>query len=373
MPVTDDYITIEGLDFIQNFVTSKRRTDKKALRLDDKRYPTFNWLTSRARDIHSVGGGYRMEVKGGRNQEEEAWDGADKLTFHSHATPFPLVFMIGKTHFGNSELYDFLERQGFELRYGADPGDRGSPRAAEVVLDYLMETADDIQEAIMRSRAKRLMLANTDNPKYYVGLDGLLPADNNSVGQIGGADRSNPLLQHVIQTDIDLSNQWVAEQQFCRELNRWAAGSGDVVHNACGDNMFDMLCYAWSPNASGVYRGAGVPRGFDISASRAEAARYAEKFAIGLPGEAFVDPYGNLIYNDQVFKDLDEMENPAIKWSDRRYRLSNHLQVYVEKDKERVSHGMPRDQVVWFESVFSAMSLVVKAPRSCGIQIRKTS
>lgn len=372
MPLTDDYITIEGLDYINTMVTSKKRSDRKATRLDDKRYPTYNYLTRTAKDLHSVGGGYRMEVKGARNQEEEAWDGADKLTFQTHITPFPLVFLVGKTHFGNTELYDFLERQGFEIRYGADPGDRGTPRAAEVVLDYLMEVKDDIDEAIMRSRAKRLMLANTDQPKYYVGLDGLIPADNNSTGKIGGADRSNPLLQHVIQTNIDLSNQWVAEQQFCRELNRWSAGSG-YVWNACGDNFYDMLCYIYSPNANGVYNGSGVPRGFDIQASRAEAARYSEKFAIGLPGDAFVDPFGNLIYNDQVFQDLDEYENPTIKWADRRYRLSDHLRVYVEKRNERVSHGMPRDQVVWFESIFSTMSLCLKAPRSCGIQIRKTS
>lgn len=372
MPVTNEYITQEGLDFLNEQVTSLRRTTDRALRLDDRRTPTYNWMVANARSLHSVGGGYRTEVKGNRQQEEEAWDGADTLTFQNHITPFPLRFTVGKTHFGNTEQYDYLERLGISIKYGAKPGDRGTAKAAEVVLNYLKENYDDIMEAKRRSRARRIMLSNADKPKYYIGLDGLIPSDSNSTGTIGGADRSYALLQHILVPDVDLTNLWVTNHRVNRELNRYAAGSMQRFC-VCGDNYYDMLVSAYSPNANGVYEGSAVPRGFDIRVGYAEAAKYADKFKIGLPGEAFVDPEGNLIVNDQILRDLDEIENPTIKWSDRCYTLSDHMRLYIEKQDEYVNHGMARDQVVCHESWFTTMCLVLRAPRSCAIQLRKTT
>lgn len=372
MPVTSDYITAEGLDFLANEVTSYKRTTSKALRLDDRRTPTLNWFMRNSRNLHSVDGGYRTEVKGNRDQEEEAWDGADTLTFHNHITPFPLKFKVGKTHFGNTEQYDFLERLGIDIRYGAKPGDKGTAKAAEVVLNYLNENYDDIEEAKMRSRARRIMTANADKPKYYVGVDGLIPYDNNTTGTIGGADRSYALLQHNIVADVDLTNLWLSAHQLNRTLNRYAAGS-TMRYVCCGDNFYDMLVAAYSPNASGEYLAAAVPRGFDIRVGYEQASKLAEKFKIGLPGEAFVDPEGNLIVNDQIFRDLDEIEAPTVAWSDRCYHFSNHLQLYVEKKDEYYNHGMARDQVVCHESWFSTMCLLLKAPKSCGIMLRATS
>jgi len=372
MPITDEYITQEGLDFIANEVTSLRRTTDKALRLDDRRTPTWNWLVANSRNLHSVGGGYRTEVKGNRDQEEEAWDGADVLSFENNITPFPLRFKVGKTHYGNTEQYDFLERLGIDIRYGAKPGDKGSPKAAEVVLNYLKENYDDIMEGKRRSRARRIMRSNVDQPKYYLGVDSLLPADANDLGQIGGADRSYALLQHILVKDVDETNLWLAMHQTNRELNRYAAGSM-YRYVCCGDNFYDMMVSIYSPNANGVYNGSALARGFDIQLGYAEAAKFAQKFRVGLPGEAFCDPEGNIFVNDQIFRDLDEIENPAIKWGDRAYFLSDHLRLYVEKKDEYVNHGMARDQVVCHESWFSTMSLVLRAPRSCAVMIRKTS
>jgi hypothetical protein len=370
MTVTNDYITQEGLDFIANEVTSYRRLNDSALRLDDRRFPTYNWLVARSQDIHSVDGGYRTEVKGNRDQEEEAWDGADVLTFENHITPFPLKFKVGKTHYGNTEQYDFLERLGISIRYGAKPGDKGSPKAAEVVLNYLTENYDDIMESKRRSRARRIMRANTDKPKFYEGVDALLPVTSNSTGTIGGADRSFFLLQHILVADVDPTNLWLTQSQINRELNRYSAGSS-MRFVSCGDNYFDMLVSIYQPNANGYYGGAALGRGFDIRLGYEQAAAYANKFKIGLPGEAFVDPEGNLIVNDQVYRDLDEIESPAIPWSDRCYHLSEHLRLYVEKSDEYVNHGMARDQVVCHESWFHTMALVLRAPRSCAVQYRK--
>lgn len=372
MPVTSDYITAEGLDFISNQVTSLRRTDDRALRLDDRDTPTYNWLVANHRALHSVDGGYRMEVKGNRNQEEEAWDGADTLTFQNHITPFPLKFYVGKTHFGNTEQYDYIERLGISIDYGASPGDMGTEKAMEVVLHYLRENYDDIQEAKRRSRARRIMRSNVDQPKYYIGLDGQLPSDTNSTGTIGGADRSNRLLQHILVPDIDPTNLWVTMSQVNRELSRYAAGSRQR-YVVCGDNFYDMLVAIYSPNANGLYNGAAVPRGFDIRLGQEQAAKYAEKFKIGLPENSFCDPLGNLIVNDQILKDLDEIENPAIPWADRCYSLSEHTRLFIEKNDQYVNHGMARDQVVAHESWFHTMCLTVKAPRSNAVLIRKPS
>lgn len=370
MPVTNDYITQEGLDFIANEVTSFRRTSDRALRLDDRRFPTYNWLVANSRNIHSVDGGYRMEVKGNRDQEEEAWDGADLLTFENHITPFPLRYKVGKTHYGNTEQYDFLERLGIDIMYGAKPGQKGTARAAEVVLNYLTENYDDIMESKRRSRARRIMRTNADKPKFYEGLDALLPVTSNSTGTIGMADRSYFLLQHILVANVDQTNLWVTQHQVNRELNRYAAGSR-MRFVSCGDNWYDMLVSIYQPNANGVYgAGGALPRGWDIQARKDNAQQIAEKFKIGLPGESFVDPEGNLIVNDQVYKDLDEIENPAIPWADRSYSLSEHMKLYVEKSDEYVNHGMPRDQVVCHESWFHTMALCTRAPRSCAVQYR---
>lgn len=368
--VTNDYITQEGLDFLANEVTSFRRTTDSAVRLDDRRFPLYNWLVANARYMHSVDGGYRTEVKGNRDQEEEAWDGADLLTFEHHITPFPLRYKVGKTHFGNTEQYDFLERLGIDIRYGAKPGDTGTQRAAEVVINYLKENMDDINEAKRRSRARRIMRVNADKPKFYEGLDALMPVTSNNTGTIGGADRSYFLLQHILVADVEPSNLWVTQHQINRELNRYSAGS-QMRFVACGDNFMDMLVSVYQPNGNGVYSGAALARGFDIRLGQEQAQALAAKFKIGLPGESFVDPEGNLIVNDQVFKDLDEIENPAIPWADRCYSLSEHLKLYVEKSDEYVNHGMPRDQVVCHESYFHTMSLTQRAPRSCAVQYRK--
>lgn len=372
MPVTNDYITAEGIDFLANQVTSLKRTANKALRLDDRDTPTWNWAMRNAKNLHSVDGGYRTEVKGNRDQEEEAWDGADTLTFQNAITPFPLKFYVGKTHFGNTESYDYLERLGIDMKYGAAPGDKGTAHAAETILNYMLETYDDIQEAKNRDRARRFFRANTDKPKYYTGLDGLLPADTNDTGTIGGADRSYALLQHNLIADVDLSNLWISMFQMNRELNRYRAG-GSVRFVVAGDNFYEMLVHAYSPNANGSYLAADVPRGFDINVGYSEAAKFAEKFKVGLPGDAFLTPDGNLIVNDQILRDLQEIEQATISWLDRCYFLSSHVQMYYEKKDEYVNHGMARDQVVFHESWFSTMCQLIRAPRSCGIMLRATS
>jgi len=373
MPLTNEYITPEGLDFLALNATSLRRTSEKALRLDDRSTPLANWMHQNHRALPSVNGGYRMEVKGNRDQREEAWDGADRLTFQNHITPFSLEYYVGKTHFGNTEQYDFIERNlGVPVKYGSAPGDRGSKKAAEVVLNYLDECYDDIKEQRRRDRARRLISSNSDSPKHYSGLDALLPADTNSTGTIGGADRSNKLLQHILVPGVSPANYHLTFSKVNRELNRYAAGSR-MRFNVAGDNFYDMLVSIHQPNANGVYNGSALPVGWNIDMQRDKAQAWAAEFRIGLPMEAFMDAGGNIITNDQVLNDLDEMYNPSIKFADRMYCLSEHTRLYVEKDGEYYNHGMARDQVVCHESWFSTLALTVKAPRSNAVLIRATS
>ena len=365
MPVTSEWISTDGLDWISNMVTSEKRTDSKALRLDDRACPTFNWLVANAKSLHSVGGGYRMEVKGNRGQREEFWDGADELSFYNKAIPFPLKYFVGKGHYGNTNVYDFLERQGIRVgSYGDDTSSMGSPGAMEVVLNYLSEQYDDIAEDKKRDRARRVLTANDDAPKAYTGWDGLCPHDNNTTGTIGGADRSEPLLQHNLFTGINAANLWLTMTQAERTMTRYAAGA-TMRFNFCGDNFYDLLTQTYSPNANQT----GFERGFDIRVGMEQAQQLAGKFKIGLPLNSFITPNGTLIVNDQILNDLDDMYSPSVPWSDRMISFTDHVCLYIERKDDHVMHPMPINQVVCYESWFNTMALAVKAPKSTATYI----
>lgn len=366
--VTNDWISADGLEQLKNYVLSENPLDTTALRLDSRTLPFFNFLMSNSRNLHSIKGGFRNEVKGVRGQSEEAWDGEDWLSFRSKATAVPMRWFVGKTHYGNTNSYDFLERFGIDLVYGEQPGmssgRKGSDGALTVILNYLREEKDDIAEDLRRNRALRLLRSNASDPKYYVGLDGLIPVTTNNTGEIGGLDRSWDLVQHQIYPSITSTNVHLAMTQANREMNRYAAGATQRMWFV-GDSFFDMLAGRYDPVR--ITSDGPAPGGWTINQGMDSAKALSQRLGIGLPEEAFLDPKGNLIVLEQLFNDLDVIENPAIPWSNRAYGVTNHLRLFLEKNNEYRFHGMPHNRVVYHESWFSSMSLSLRAPRSCAI------
>lgn len=372
---TNDYITTEELNALAEVALSPRYMDDgTAQTLDAIDYPTMQILRRKkpGGEMQSVLGGYRYEVKGNRQQRINWWEGAQKLKFETHFTPFHLDYFLGKGHFGSYEVIDVIERAGIKVKYDEEFREGGVPRErSTVVLNILKENRKDIEAAIELDMARRIWEANTDAPNCFSGIDSLLPVTSNSTGTIGGVSRSLPILRHQLITQVTGDTVAVAfgqMERLCQDGNGGNGSYPDLL--PCGDNWFDML--------TDLLFGTTVRMGKydwqfhgDRGAATAKASEFSERFRIGLPSDAFVGPGNALIYREPIFRKLDLWDAPATYWANRMYFLNtSHLMLLTEKDDEHINHGMPYDQRVVYTSTHMAHAIGLRAPASCGVMVK---
>jgi hypothetical protein len=364
----NEFITTEELQALAEIALAPKIMEG-ITPLDQITYPTFDALMAKSPkgEIQSVQGAYRFEVKGTRPQRVNYYDGAQKLKFEGHFTPFHLDFDVGKGHFGDLLVIDVVERAGIKVNYSQELRQGGVSREKQnVVLDILRTNKDDIDRAIKLDTARRALTANFDSPKCFSGLDALLPVTSNSSGTIGKVSRALPILRHQLITGVTGDTVQVAFGQMERLLEDGSAGEGDANLIVCGDNWFDLLVDLYG----GTTTRPGRTR-IEINSAQAKDRALADKFQVGFPMDSFVGPNGQLIVRDPLFRKLDGWENPAVLWANRMYFLNlNHLMFVTEKHNEMINHGMPYDQRVNYSSTHNAGALCLKAPASCGVMIK---
>ena len=178
MPITNDALTQDELDYLVYATLSEKVANRdEVIPLDRIDTPTYNFMMRKAKkNGDPVRGGYRFNVKGLRNQRLTWWDGLDILPFEERYTGDAMRFYVGKLHFGDTMPFDFIERTGIRVDYnrGIRPGGRSSD-ALERVVNVIKENADDIKYNMRIETAKALMKSNVDQPKAFIGFDGLLP------------------------------------------------------------------------------------------------------------------------------------------------------------------------------------------------------
>ena len=369
MPLTQDALTQDELDYLVYATLSEKVANRdEVIPLDRIDTPTYNFLMRKAKkNGNPVRGGYRFNVKGQRNQRLTWWDGMDILPFEERYTGDAMRYYVGKCHFGDVMPFDFVERTGVRIDYnrGITPGGK-SDDAMERVVNVIKENKEDILYNMRIELAKTVMKSNSDQPKAFVGLDGLVPITNPTGGAIGGLARSNSLFQHRVSTgwtgDTVLSNF----QAFIKLLQRRANGR-KIDYICCGDNFYDMLVNVFTGGTSaGGAANATVAGKFDYRSLRDKAERLGEKYNIGIPQDAFA--YQDiLIVNDPVFEDLDR-DDPTAGWKNRMYFIcSDYLFLVPVMSDVVVPHPMPYNQRVQYTSYHGELTMALTLPNAIGV------
>lgn len=316
-----------------------------------------------------VRGGFRFNVKGVRDQRLTWWDGLDILPFEERYTGDAMRFYVGKSHFGDTQPLDFLERTGIRVDYsrGIRPGGR-SPDVLERVVNVIKENADDIQYNVRLELAKTIMKSNIDQPKAFIGLDGLMPITNPTGGTIGGLSRSNPIFQHRVSTGWTGDNILSNISDFVTLLNRRANGK-KVDYICVGDYFYELLINVFTGAASGTGAASNTLAGkFDYRSMRDMAMAKGEKYKIGLPQDCFM--YEDiLIVRDPIFEQLHR-DDPTAGWLQRAYFLNtDYIFSIPVKDitSDPILHPIPANQRVQFQSWHGEQSMALVCPNSCGV------
>lgn len=353
----NDYITTEELNAVIEATRGLKIWDGGEVKgLDRIKFPTFDHAFAKApkESVHSIQGGFRFMVKGNRNQRINWYHGSKKMKYAQASTPFHFDYYVGKGQLGNQQLIDFLERAGLkivlskELRQGGVPEDK-----QQTIFNVLKEERDDLEYARKLDLARRFWTGNTDAPDCFYGMDALLPATSNLLGDQGGVDRTNYLARHQLITNVTATNVNLAMAEAER-LVQDAGGHTDWV--VCGDNWFDMLL--------GLYQGTPTQAGkFEIQVGYEKAREYSQKFRVALPDESFVGPNGTLFMREPLFRKLDNWSNESVKWADRLYGIDfTSLFLLPERWNEFVNMGMPYDQLVNYSSTFDSLCIGMNNP-----------
>ena len=369
MPLTNDALTQDELDYLVYATLAEKVANRDdVIPLDRIDTPTYNYLMRKAKkNGDPVRGGYRFNVKGLRNQKLTWWDGLDVLPFEERYTGDAMRFFVGKMHFGDTMPFDFVERTGIRIDYnrGVRPGGR-SADTLERVVNVIKENADDIKYNMQIELAKAVMKSNSDQPKAFIGLDGLMPITNPTGGTIGGLSRANPLFQHRVSTGWTADTILTYFPEFITLLQRRSNGK-KVDYITCGDNFYFLLLQAFTN--SGASTGGmtnSVAGKFDYGRAQAWAAKKGEKYNIGLPQDCFA--YEDmLIVRDPIFEELHR-DDPTAGWLNRAYFLnSEYVFVVPVMSDVVVPHPMPYNQRTQYTSYHGELTAALVLPNSCGV------
>ena len=368
MPLTQDALTQDELDYLVYATLSEKVANKdEVIPLDRIDLPTYNFFMRKSKkNGDPVRGGYRFNVKGLRGQKLTWWDGMDILPFEERYTGDALRFYVGKCHFGDILPFDFVERTGIRIDYnrGIKPGGR-SPEALERVVNVIKENADDIKYNMSLELAKTLFKSNSDQPKAFVGIDGLMPITNPTGGTIGGLSRSNAIFQHRVSTGWTADNILANFAEFVTLLQRRSNGR-KIDYIACGDYFYSLLVNVFTNSAGAGGMTGSVAGKWDYRAQRDYAAGKGEKLKIGLPQDAFM--YQDiLVVRDPIFEELHR-EDPTAGWPSRCYFFcSEYIFMIPVMSDVVVPHPMPINQRTQSTSFHGEYSCALIVPNSCGV------
>jgi hypothetical protein len=341
MPSGTTSLTQEEVDYLANSVLSKRiamRGDVNAL--DRINRPEIDYIFSKAKSLgNPTSDGYKFMVKGRRGQTIQWWDGADILTFQNRHTLTDMQFDVGRAHMGFELLYQFIELHGIRIDYakGIRKGGAAPGAVLERVVNIIEDHLDSVMDDWKRDLAHRFWRANGDQPKCFIGFDGLFPATANNVGTVGGRPRTNPMFRHQLFAGAAIGTLQPIIYQARRAANR-RASKGKIEYWAAGDAVYDMLV--------SLFLGTNAAAGkVDFRMAQDRALKMGEKYNVTLPSDCFaIDD--QLIVNTGTFEELDEIEPAAaVPWRNRLVGMNcNHMGIVPVMDEKHVAHGMPYNQ-----------------------------
>ena len=372
MAVTvNEYITTAELDFLNEAVPAgtEVRNQGEATLLEQWDTPALNMAMRKMESPSAgefVGGGISYLVTPPRSQRMEFYDGLQKLTFKFDANVSRCRFYAGKGHYGDMLPVDFLERLGLKLKLSDEirPGGLKSLGAEKtgVLINHLKTNWMKMQLGYKTDLACRFWSPNTDAPKAWTGFFGMFSQTSASTGNHGGQPKSNPLFRHQLITGITGDT---AEDSFMRlELALMDATTGEGGSNRicfCGSEVFFMLAT--------LFLGNRTTKGIiDRTWSTEQAQMRKGSLKIGIPMDSFVTTTGTLIVRDPIFKYLDRLENPAVKYEKTFAIIDwNHLEFLSGRHMEYLDRGMPIDQMVKFSSLLGSYVLGSDKPTSIAV------
>jgi hypothetical protein len=370
MPVDNTSLTQEEIDFLAQATLSRRVANRGDVTpLDRVESGTLKFLLSRAKNFGPpVQGGFRFYVKGNRNQKIQWWQGADILTFENQQTLSDMVFDVGKGHMGYELIYDTIERNGIRIDYNKGIREGQSEKSVlERVVNIIEQTMDDIEYAQMNDLRKRMMTANTDEPRCFTGRDGLIDPTTNTTGSIGRRPRSNRLFQHQLYTNINKDTMPAAVYKLIRAANRRAGGT-QIDWISAGDDAYNVLVDYFSGTSSG----SSIPNiaKIDMARSRDNALKKGEKYNVALPQNCF-EYEGILIVNDPVYELLDQDYPSATPKYGKRMDFWNtsHFGIIPVLSDMTVPHAMPYNQRLMRTSLHCEYTVWCDLPSSQGVLV----
>jgi hypothetical protein len=263
-----------------------------------------------------------------------------------------------RVHMGLTVTHADLEDRG--LSVSPNDGNTNGPSvskipkaAGEVLFDYFAMQMEDMRDGYDVRHDELLHLDGSQDPLAPAGLDGLLPLDN-TVGTIGGKDRSDALFRHVVISGSTVGAGGTLERDLQRgvrlaeEYTRGMPSSVDTI--VAGDDWFDAYVDYAKANGLRYWRDLDSAGGVDI----------------GTP-DSNIHWNGIKIIRDPTMRRLDaEGKYTGTPWAKRAYFLSSanwELAYQKGKDKKFRTPVDPSDQFISRFSLYGRYALICKFPR----------
>jgi hypothetical protein len=372
MPVTvNEYITTGELDFLNEAIPQgvEIRNPGEASILEQWDTPALNMAMRKAESPSAgefLGGGISYGVTPPRSQRLEFYDGLQKLNFTFDANFMRCKFYAGKAHMGDMMPIDFLERLGLKLKLSDEirPGALKSMGSVKqgLLVNHLKVNYEKLMLAYKTDLAARFWSPNSDAPKAWTGFFGMFSQTSASTGTHGGQPKSNPLFRHQLITGI--TGDTLEDSIMRLELALSDATTGEGGAN--------RICFMGSEVffiAATLFLGNRTTKGIlDRTWATDQAAVRKGALKIGIPTDSFVTANGTLMVREPMFKYLDRLENPAVKYEKSFAMIDwNHLEFISGRHMEYLDRGMPIDQMVRFGSLLGSYVLGSDKPSTIAV------
>lgn len=356
-------LTVAEIAGIANATLRERKANQGVKALGRLKFPSLkDFLGAAADESAPERGDFIVDVKGNRDQEFQSWSGRDTLTYDDAETVFQMTFGSGRVHYGLRFVHQDLEESGISVDYSAAAMGKKRPwkempsRAKNIVYNRLMEKLEDADYDYDLKLALHLWRSNAADAKLWAGIDGLYPVTGNSTGTIGGKNRSDPLLRHVLKTSVADDDWEHTVDDGVYEANKYNR-RGRIRRMYCGRHTITSLTKLLRTGATGI-----TP----IVTRNADASSQVDRTNLGVDPEGFyLQSARTFLVPEPLFEELDTRDAPATAWTKRWYGIdTKNTRLRTVKHKQEVVKPTPYNQQITYISMYGQYALTDDQPNA---------
>jgi len=230
----------------------------------------LNFMRKHSKSSATNGGVVEVLLKKNGGLRIEHFSGSDRLSHHENDVAIKLTYEFKYSHMGLRIVHEELENSGFVVMPNQGRSKnfaKMSNRDADLLMNLLEERTEDMDRSWDEELDKILLRDGSLDPKAPIGLDGLVTVDP-TTGTIGGKSRSNPLLQHQVDTTLTVGTGGNIRKQLTKlrrnaNVNNVGVG-GKIDFIMVGAEALDGYTGYMEANGLRYNRDASKATGVDI-------------------------------------------------------------------------------------------------------------